>query len=455
MSVAVILGIAITYLVLRILRKKNYGPKFIPGKYLKKKWENWKPGTKYGQVPGGSTTGQSQNTSYNPVATRVPEMNSNVRRESSIRSVITLPAYSVTPKPTEQVIAREGERAGMDVVVEFPETAEEEEARREDQMEALYQIRLRRRLEIAAREERRRERREARSRGDLARLEELRRESIRRRSEDASLAPSAATLLAQHRARSRQNRIASVSYADLGEVRHDGSRLRANSADSDQRPLLESASAMGADTGAPLALAFTRTSSHTREDSGSSMMSASTGGSDTDTLNPVISRTSTVGVASEHDGDVEASDVPPPPDYEVVHWGEAPPYESPTVERRPDLPQLSPIENLPEIHIDIATPSTSTPNTPVLSPVTEPEDTRGSHHESVPAQREPEETVQSPHESGSGQQESAESAQASHENATSQQDHEESPQLPHENVSSHREPEETAQSPHENASHQR
>ncbi|KAJ9409456.1 hypothetical protein DTO045G8_2811 [Paecilomyces variotii] len=383
--VFVISSCVVTYTVLRALRKRDYEPKLLPGKYLKQKWKNWNPGKTYGQVSGGSTPDRNQDTSYNPVTTVNSEMRSTnaPRRDSSIRSVITLPAYSVTPKPTEQVIAREGERAGMDVVVEFPETAEEEESRRESQMEALYQIRLRRRRELEAREERRRERREARSRGDLARLEELRRESIRRRSEDASSpTPSAAAMLAEQRSRSRQRRISSVSYAALGQVRHDGSRLRANSADSDQAPLLDSAGAMG--TEARPSLSSSRTNSHFRGDSGSSMMSGSTGGSDSDTLNPVVSRISAGPGASEQDEvDVGESEIPPPPDYEEVGLGDAPPYESPTSERRPGIPQLAGIANIPAIHIDVATPLTATPNTPRFPPVRESEDSTQSDHESI------------------------------------------------------------------------
>ena len=58
---------------------------------------------------------------------------------------------------------------------------------------------------------------------------------------------SSQSLIAEHNARtsSRDRRVSSVSYADLGLARHDGSRLRENSVDSDHRPLLESAAFMG------------------------------------------------------------------------------------------------------------------------------------------------------------------------------------------------------------------
>lgn len=161
---------------------------------------------------------------------------------------MTLPAYSQAPKESEQVIGREGERAGMDTVVEFPETVDEEEARREDEMESLYQIRLARRRELAERERRRQERREARERGDWNRLEELRLQSrVRADSANAGQGTdlSAAEMLAEHQSRGRERRVSSVTYADVGHVRHDGSRLRANSEESERGGLLEGAAPMG------------------------------------------------------------------------------------------------------------------------------------------------------------------------------------------------------------------
>ena len=61
---------------------------------------------------------------------------------------MTLPAYHQTAMQNEQVLAREGERGGIDVVIEFPESAEDEERRREEEMEALYQVRFARRLRM-------------------------------------------------------------------------------------------------------------------------------------------------------------------------------------------------------------------------------------------------------------------------------------------------------------------
>ena len=211
------------------------------------------------------------------------------RNRGSIRSILTLPTYHPSPRADEQLIAREGERAGVDTVVEYPETQDEEEARREADMAALYEIRQVRRREIEERNERRAARAEARENRDWPRLEQLRLEGVARqqaraqaeRERTGSVSGSSLTLLptvsssampeqgiggnynssthphsnnnssqsliAEHNARtaSRDRRISSVSYADLGLARHDGSRLRENSVDSDHRPLLEGAAIMG------------------------------------------------------------------------------------------------------------------------------------------------------------------------------------------------------------------
>ncbi|KAL1964597.1 hypothetical protein VTN77DRAFT_6771 [Rasamsonia byssochlamydoides] len=324
------------YCYLRRLRIKNYTPKLLPGKFLKQQWKRWSPGKsrQYGQVPSEALN-RNEDTTYTGAAPDQQITDSDgPRRVTSIRSIITLPAYSATPKPTEQVIAREGERGGMDIVVEFPETAEEEEMRREEEMESLYQIRLRRRQEIAEREERRRLRREARARGDYALLDQLSRESIAARSQTGT---TAAAMLAEHQSRGRERRISAVSYYDLGHVRHDGSRIRAASTDSDQRPLLDCASAIA-----------------------------------TDATNSIRSQHAISHVSTQtepDDGDVGASRIPPPA-YDQLDWGEAPPYESPTADRGEGAPHLPVIESLPTIRIDMATPLGSAANTPAAnSPV--------------------------------------------------------------------------------------
>ena len=206
---------------------------------------------------------------------------------------MTLPPYSQSARETEEVIGREGERAGMDTVVEFPETTNEEEARREEEMESLYQIRQARRREIAERDERRRQRRLARNRGDWERLNELRQESRARAAattlandqlNDPNYNLSAATMLAEHQSRGRERRISSVAYASVGQVRHDGSRLRANSDDSERGGLLRGAAPMGEDQGRNRATSDATLStlgrSHLREVSTSSAVSVSSNGSD-------------------------------------------------------------------------------------------------------------------------------------------------------------------------------
>ncbi|KAF2088797.1 hypothetical protein K490DRAFT_55423 [Saccharata proteae CBS 121410] len=175
---------------------------------------------------------------------------SGVDRHTSIRSIMTLPAYAPTARENERILAREGERAGIDVVLEFPESDNEEETRRNEEMESLYQIRVARRAEQAEREDRRRRRREARERGDMETLSRLRRESrMQRGGRGVDGQQSSAQLIAEHQAQvqARERRVSSVQYAALGVQRHDGTRLRANSTEDDNRPLLEGAASM-ADT---------------------------------------------------------------------------------------------------------------------------------------------------------------------------------------------------------------
>ncbi|KAK4041467.1 hypothetical protein C8A01DRAFT_34551 [Parachaetomium inaequale] len=156
-----------------------------------------------------------------------------VDRNTSVRSVMTLPVYRPKPTDNELVLGREGERDGIDVVVEM-RTAEEEEALRDEEMEALYQIRAARRRQIADREERQRARREARDTRDAVALRELRertRASATRNVEEIE------DLRAGHdRIReTRQRAVSSVSYADVGVARADGTRVRANSTESTER----------------------------------------------------------------------------------------------------------------------------------------------------------------------------------------------------------------------------
>lgn len=343
---------------------------------------------------------QTRDTSYNPsitttepTAERATEVSTaalGVDRNTSVRSIITLPAYNATLNPSERLIAREGERAGVDTVIEFPETAEEEEFRREEDMESLYQIRQARRREIEEREERRQQRQAAREAGDWARLEQLRLESqlrARARTESAasatsstsSLAPAvtggSGSMMVEHNARTarRDRRVSSVSYAELGLARHDGSRLRADSVESnDQRPLLDSAASMGGSQSGSR-----RNSSlgqpphfpnhHHRAPSAESFMTADSEAQDTP-------RTSTHGDRSGsdppsllvHTGSGNNSDEHPlPPQYDQAGFDheEAPPYISPVMGRGDA--RSGERGGVPAIQVTSTTPANSVPATPV------------------------------------------------------------------------------------------
>ncbi|KAI5302501.1 hypothetical protein KEM56_000646 [Ascosphaera pollenicola] len=369
-AVAVILC-AVVAAILCIKKKRRGAKQDAPGSQPKKPRRfGFFRSQSYGQVenPRGLNTGQSMTTVQRSLRSQLnngqgtsgqgltanqgtQRTNANgqntgeVNRQESVRSIMTLPSYSLSPNATEQVIAREGERAGMDVVVEFPETAAEEEARREEEMESLYQIRLARRQENAEREARRQARREARDANDQSRLRQLNRESRRRRNGSAAninagLNQRSAMLIAQHRSRSRETRVAEVTYGDLGNVRADGSRLRprgrsqrANStaSDNDSRPLLLEAvhsSESNAQSSTSLQTSAHRTIT---SESSAPITLTSTRGSLTVDNSPRLS--------GEGQGSVYAEDTIefpsfPPPEYEDDLRGDAPAYESQVGETR-------------------------------------------------------------------------------------------------------------------------
>ena len=291
----------LTYIILRRLRIRYDEPRYVPTAFLKAKWTAWLPSPvkkRYSsslvdrrsiqerRSPSPANTLQRlrylgvDNAAVGESTTHDGEPN----RHASIRSIMTLPSYTADPRANEQILGREGERSGMDTVVEFPETHDEEETRREQEMESLYQIRVRRREERAAREERRRLRREARARGDRQAIEALRQESRRARSPGEGN-QTATELLEEHRSKDRGRRFASVEYASLGVARHDGSRVRANSNESD-RPLLSSAASMasrhqgaGLANGSNVTLATTR-NGHTHNQSSSSLSRFTTNAAD-------------------------------------------------------------------------------------------------------------------------------------------------------------------------------
>jgi hypothetical protein len=282
--------ILVMYFALRSFRRKHKNPKYIPTSFLKKRWERWEPVRRY-RAPDTSDhlepISNSRNAGLRPpgrssvppsafdaaarsaVEATAASGGAGVDRNTSVRSVMTLPAYNQHAMQNEQVLAREGERGGIDVVIEFPEGGDEEEARREEEMEALYQVRLARRRENEEREERRRLRREARERGDFVALREI--QARARASSSASAGRTVEELRAEHERikKERQRAVSSVSYADLGVARHDGTRIRANSVESEREGLLGDAAS------------FAATSNyHRRERSASSVLSIDSMNSD-------------------------------------------------------------------------------------------------------------------------------------------------------------------------------
>lgn len=359
-------SLVLAYTFLRKLRRMNCEPKYLPGRYLKSIWRRWTLDAAPSHVLGNGSLApavRDGDTSYRG-AGEMSEIGAagGVRRETSIRSVITLPAYSQDPKPTEQVIAREGERGGMDVVVEFPETPEEEEARREEQMQSLYQIRLQRRQEARDREASRRAGGQAaNTRGNrlLSFGFRNRQPGIDHTATDGSATPNMTTPVpAEQPTRARERRISTVSYAELGYVRHDGSRMRASSQGSENQPLLQNAAAENVEErqGSMPELQ----NAHSRGGSAaSSVFSAPTAGLN-DEVSVTHSRDSDVDPATSavDEGDSGVRHIPPP-GYEELERGDAPAYESPvagTTERPPQLPALS---LLPTIHIDLASPAST------------------------------------------------------------------------------------------------
>ncbi|KAK0883297.1 hypothetical protein LTR87_003039 [Friedmanniomyces endolithicus] len=396
------------YIYLKAVRRRGGSAKYIPTQYLKRRWENWKPRGLTSPKGSYSTPLQedlgvptlhlrSENRSARNSAHLLPGVElgqagraapetataagATVDRNTSVRSVMTLPVYSRSAREDERVLGREGERDGIDVLLEGPETAEEEEERRDDEMESLYQIRLQRRQEIAEQNERRRRRREARARGDFAALQRIRQESLTA-NEQREIA-GAVAMIAEHQAAPRDRRVSSVSYADLGVASHDGTRLRSNSAESD-RPLLDSAASISGGTAASIRPWSTHdslraSSQHRRDRSASSGISVSTddasdldmppfgrAGSDYEVvvaLNQVHSRNAS-GAHTPHGsvgGRSRASSIAPPiisvdaadlgdaripayepPAYDGEGFEEAPPYTSPISLRAPELQEERP-----------------------------------------------------------------------------------------------------------------
>ncbi|KAK1757844.1 hypothetical protein QBC47DRAFT_166063 [Echria macrotheca] len=245
-----------TLVLVRTLRSRHPNPKYIPTPFLKRLWTDWKVPEyrkphSYEQAGHDEESQRTQADRVNdasgenggaaPAATQTAP-----NRNVSVRSVMTLPVYRPKPDESEQVLGREGERDGIDMVVELP-TAETEESLRESEMDALYQIRATRRRQIAEREERRRLRREARDAGNLVALEELREQG--RTVADRNVREIEELRGEHERIRdTRQRAVSSVSYADLGVARADGTRIRANSTESERVGLLSDAASIAQST---------------------------------------------------------------------------------------------------------------------------------------------------------------------------------------------------------------
>ncbi|KAF8453170.1 hypothetical protein BGX38DRAFT_1268938 [Terfezia claveryi] len=361
----------VTYFLFRYFRKTYAEPPPWLPKFLKKRWKKW---------PSAPTASTAYSRARLEDIDGPPQ--SGVDRTTSVRSIMTLPEYRAIANPDkERTIAREGERGGMDIVVESPETQDEEEARREQHMQTLYEIRVAR---TADREERR-ARREARRRGErlpsnssVARLRtpsgsappqtlgggvssllnveagDSPRSStpaISSRVQEVLASRSASTLaalIAEPKARLPQ-----VTYADIGVARPDGSRVRESSASSDQRVLLGDAATMGNShsrqnsSGSINTIPYNH--SHARSASALSSMTSATANLNTST--PSIARTTRRGSSDSfqfvqlHGHRRQSSDLTDmrtdPPEYDRLQFEEAPPYESP-VGTRLELPPLTP-----------------------------------------------------------------------------------------------------------------
>tara|TARA_R110002003_G_scaffold196_1_gene15257 strand:+ start:4258 stop:5049 length:792 start_codon:yes stop_codon:yes gene_type:complete len=248
----------------------------------------------------------------------------------------------------------------MDNVIELPETQDDEESRREEEMESLYQIRLARRIEAADREARRQARREARARGDVHALAD-----IRRRAEEAADLSVSQLLIAEHQSntRTRDRRVSSVAYGDLGVARHDGTRLRANSTESDNRPLLDSAASISGQSQHSRAYSGNTLDPETHR-RGLSVTSLESRASDDydfpDTIRTTSqSRQSPNGTSDDfevvslnpersHSGSRAATPSIDIPREQAPAYEDPPNYESPVRTRAPQLPTL---ERLPSIQV--------------------------------------------------------------------------------------------------------
>ncbi|RMJ03607.1 hypothetical protein CDV36_014865 [Fusarium kuroshium] len=298
------------------------------GNYEQTAGDDGESGRNSHQLDSTSSSGRRNRdsaSSRNSQANRSGNTSATVDRNTSVRSVLTLPAYRQMANPNEQVLGREGERDGVDVIIDLP-TAEEEEEARDNEMETLYQIRLARRQMLAEREDRRERRREARTRNDYRTLEQIRAET-RLANENTTISELRSTVdqIKENRNRS----VSSVSYADVGIARHDGTRIRANSTESERVGLLSDAASLG----------------HQRGRSGSSAVSHE---DDFSSLAPARSRGSSRAGTPNDDGRAGSSpelveadlgdETMPPPEYEDIPLNDDMRSTTPINEPPPDYP---------------------------------------------------------------------------------------------------------------------
>lgn len=365
-GVIVVITVILSAIAFFVRRKKSLGSK------------------QYQQTSGDdSADPQQQSHQLNPTSQNAGTRQTStaaaaVDRNTSVRSVMTLPAYRPMASNNEQVLGREGERDGVDVIVDLP-TAEDDEALRDQEMEALYQVRVARRQMNAEREERRRQRQEAQARNDQTALAQIR-ASARAAAGNNDTLNELRQNVGQVQ-ESRHRSVSSVSYGDLGVARHDGTRLRASSNDSERMGLLSDAAsiALSARSGAHSPGLGSR---HQRGASVSSVVSDI----DSDFPSPGLTRprTSSQGRAGSSPELVEAHEAGPPPEYEnvsldddsrtapsVTPLNEPPPvYPGPnrsgseesergrtSVAEGPQTPSEAPVlpalrlDSLPEIHV--------------------------------------------------------------------------------------------------------
>ncbi|KAG6006346.1 hypothetical protein E4U21_007149 [Claviceps maximensis] len=194
--------------------------------------------------PLESTSSDGRQTTEQTHVEPSPHDDILVERNLSVRSVMTLPAYRAFAAHNERVIGRAGERGGVDIVVALP-TADELESLRDEEMEAIYQIRLARRQRAAEREESRRQRQNAQQRGGGNALSEAQSQSRAAGYDHAvhELRQDVSRIQEQ-----RQRSVSSVSYGDLGVARHNGTRLRASSNESERMGLLSDAASFAMPT---------------------------------------------------------------------------------------------------------------------------------------------------------------------------------------------------------------